>query len=122
MPRSSSRTAARPPRQGRLFVDTPADRLQSLRLEQGELLTRIKHKGAELERALGDIRRVGSEVEGRLVPIHQAIEAQVNRLHDLFDQLLARGRLVGRARKEVARLYRELVEDGVLPPRLILAD
>jgi hypothetical protein len=87
----------------------------SLRREQGQLLARIRARSTELQRALADVRRAGTEIAGRLVPLHVAIGAAAAEIHGLFDELLEAGRLGKRARPQVARLRRELVEEEVLP-------
>ncbi len=109
--RTSSRAKA--PRLG-LRLHAAGERLGALLKERDRLLRDVQKKKLQVDQAIEKARQSAEEVMGKVAPIMTRYHELSSELNQLFEELLAPGRLSANARKKVARVRRMLVEDGLL--------
>jgi hypothetical protein len=99
-----------------LALHVTAARAEELLKERERLLRDVNKKKQQVERARAKAARDAEEAYGKMAPFVARHEELVRELGSLFDELLAAGRLVGRARKQVSKLRDFLVIQGFLAP------
>jgi cytochrome c553 len=107
--RSTARAVAVP--EAALAPHGASARAEELQKERARLLREIQKKQRQLELVRQQSARVSQEAVARMAPLIARQRALSAELQQLFDELLARGRLAPRARKELSKL-RALLELG----------
>ena len=97
-----------------LRVHASGERLRTLLKERARLLRDIQKKKLQLDQAAEKTRQSAQAMLEKIAPLLARHDALCQELRELFDNLLAPGRLSVKAHKKVARVRRELEEDGLL--------
>jgi hypothetical protein len=97
-----------------LLVGTSRERLRVLLKERERLIREVQKKKLELEQAGAEVKQSSLAMLEKLAPIVDRHHALCLELNQIFDELLAPGRLSESARKKVAKVRRILEDDGIL--------
>lgn len=99
-----------------LRVPEAIERLHALEAERARLLTKIGKVKTTLDGLVESVRETAEVVGASLAPLAHEVHRLERELHELFGELLVRGRLRPKPHREVKELYALLLEDGFLPP------
>ena len=96
-----------------LRLHAEGERLAALLRERDRLLSTIQTKKRTLEQALADTESARGAALEKLAPLVNRYESLVAEIRELFDELLAPGRLSASAAKKVAKVRRSLEAQGL---------
>jgi hypothetical protein len=105
-----------------LRVREPSERLRAAADEHDRLLARVTRRRTARDRLEQDVRAAVTNLEGRIAPLIEEGRRLDEQLHAMLEGLVNDGARPRRERDEIARLYRELQDGGILSPRGHWAD
>lgn len=113
-PRTSASNA-----QGQLELREPTSRVLALMRERDKLLAKIARKKQSLEKEMASIAELQAHVarvqDGMRPLMEEGLKVD-QEIHQLFANLLAKGRLKAKERSLVRKVYDQLQSDGVITP------
>jgi uncharacterized protein YoxC len=114
MAKRAARAAPSPALPG-LTLHSASTRADALLRQRERLLRDVNRKKQQLEQARAAAEHAQDERARKMEPLITRHDALMADLGALFDELLAEGRLAGRARKAVERIRLNLALQGILP-------
>lgn len=109
--------APKPDPQLGLSLRISGGRVYALLRERERLMFEVQQKKSMLDRAIEEMTASARDMLEKLAPLMTRFQDLNTEVNDLFDELLAPGKLSASARKKVKKIRRVLENEGMLEPR-----